>query len=85
MRRRLIRIFMIAVFIVVVFKYPTEILNDYYLYNYYLENTFQETGATNIVTGIYLNYRVFDTIFESLLLLVSVIAIIYFSSHEGEY
>ncbi len=45
---------------------------------------FVDTGATNAVAAIYLNYRVFDTIFEALLLLVSIIGIIHFSRHEGD-
>lgn len=55
------------------------------IFNYYIKNSFKETGGINVVTSIYLNYRVFDTIFETLLLLVSIIAIIYFSRHEGDY
>lgn len=49
------------------------------VYEYYLENFQRDTGAQNAVTSIYLNYRVFDTLFETLMLLVSVIAVIYFS------
>lgn len=45
--------------------------------NYYLENAQKETGAINVVTAIYLNYRVFDTVFEALLLLVAVTAVLF--------
>lgn len=55
------------------------------LFHYYVDNFRQDTGAGNAVTAIYLNYRLFDTFFETLLLLVSVIGIIYFSRHEGDY
>lgn len=54
------------------------------LYHYYINNFLQDTGAGNAVTAIYLNYRLFDTFFETLLLLVSVIGIIYFSRYEGD-
>jgi len=43
-----------------------------------------DTGASNAVTAIYLNYRVFDTLFEALLLLVGVVAVIYFSWRDRE-
>lgn len=56
---------------------PNEILE------YYKDNHLKDTGAKNIVTAIYLNYRVFDTLFEALMLLISVIGIKYFSRHEG--
>jgi len=62
---------------------PVEGAQD--LYHYYIENFREDTGAGNAVTAIYLNYRLFDTFFETLLLLVSVIGIIYFSRHEGDY
>lgn len=50
-------------------------VND--IYNYYLANASVETTASNIVTAIYLNYRVFDTLFEALLLLIAVTAILF--------
>jgi multicomponent Na+:H+ antiporter subunit B len=46
---------------------------------YVLENHNTETGAKNAVTAIYLNYRLWDTIFEAMLLLLSAMAVIYFS------
>lgn len=55
------------------------------LKTYYMTYFIRDTAALNAVTGIYLNYRVFDTLFETLTLLVSVIGIIYFSRHEGDY
>ena len=44
-----------------------------------MENHTGETGALNAVTAIYLNYRWWDTLFEALVLLVSVLAVINFS------
>lgn len=50
---------------------------------YYMKNYFEQTGARNAVAAIYLNYRVFDTFFEALLLIISVSGIIYFLEEKG--
>lgn len=42
-----------------------------------------ETGAKNLVAAIYLNYRLFDTLLEALLLLVSVIGVSQFGGLSG--
>jgi len=46
---------------------------------YVLNNHNAQTGAKNAVTAIYLNYRLFDTVFEAMLLMLSVLAVISFS------
>ncbi|GAA0179350.1 hypothetical protein SH2C18_22380 [Clostridium sediminicola] len=58
-------------------SFPNEIVN------YYLNNALKDTGAENVVTAIYLNYRLYDTFFEALMLLISVIGIIHFSRHDS--
>ncbi|MBS7526099.1 hypothetical protein KHM83_05385 [Fusibacter paucivorans] len=50
---------------------------------YYIENAYHDTASVNVVTAIYLNYRYYDTIFEALMLLFSIIGVIYMSVHEG--
>ena len=45
----------------------------------YIANAEKDTGASNVVTAIYLNYRMFDSIFETLILLISATAVIDFS------
>lgn len=58
------------------------------LMDFFTANFFAETGATNAVAGIYLNYRVFDTLFEALMLMVSVMEVINVSwanRHEEQY
>jgi multisubunit Na+/H+ antiporter MnhB subunit len=52
------------------------------LYDHYTTMYSEETGADNMVTAIYLNYRFPDTLFETLTLLISVIGIISFSRHS---
>lgn len=50
--------------------------------NYYIENTYEETGSKNYVTGIYLDYRLFDSIFEASTLLIAVVGIIFIAKEE---
>ncbi|MFP4330401.1 MAG: hypothetical protein ACOC45_08185 [Alkalispirochaetaceae bacterium] len=45
---------------------------------YILENFLEQTGAENAVAAIYLNYRVYDTLFEALLLLIAIVGIMHF-------
>lgn len=83
-RRKLITLFLIIVFgTVVYFSSNPASVKFYDMPNYYLKNAFVETGSTNVVTAIYLNYRYYDTIFEALMLLFSIIGVIYMSIHEG--
>jgi multicomponent Na+:H+ antiporter subunit B len=52
------------------------------LRKYYLQNFSPQTSAGNSVAAIYLQYRLFDTIFETLTLMISVMAVIYFSRYQ---
>jgi len=56
---------------------------------YLVENGSRETGALNLVTAIYLGYRAFDTMGETIVLLVAVSGVILFArptegSHEED-
>lgn len=84
-RRKLIALWMIIIFIMIVCLPVVPIEGADNLYQYIIQNFFEDTGSTNAVTGIYLDYRAYDTLFETLTLLVSVIGIIHFSRHEGDY
>lgn len=44
--------------------------------DYYIEHAIKEIGAINVVSSIYLGYRVYDTIGESIVLLLAVVGII---------
>lgn len=46
--------------------------------DYMVENCKEETGALNLVTGIYLGYRAFDTLGETAVLLVAVSGVLFF-------
>lgn len=49
-------------------------------YEYYIKNVTEEAEMPNAVTAIYLRYRIFDTLFEALLLAVAVSAVVYFAA-----
>lgn len=84
-RRKLIAIWVSLLFIVMMTFSLKPFQSSTDLYTYYTTNFLTDTGSVNAVTAIYLDYRAFDTLFETLLLLVSVIGIIYFSRHGGEH
>ena len=44
---------------------------------YLAENGRRETGAVNIVTAIYLGYRAFDTLGETIVLITSVSGVVF--------
>ena len=50
----------------------------------YLAGFMSEVGGENAVTAIYLGYRMYDTLFEALMLLVSVVGVAHMSRY-GDY
>jgi multicomponent Na+:H+ antiporter subunit B len=54
--------------------------------HYYIENTTRDTGAMNIVTGIILDYRAFDTFVEaSVLFTASIIVLLVLKKEDGTW
>lgn len=52
---------------------------------YIVENGSRQTGALNLVTAIYLGYRAFDTLGETMVLLIAVSGVLFFTvSAEGK-
>jgi multicomponent Na+:H+ antiporter subunit B len=51
--------------------------------NRYLENGVEETGAVNIVTGMILDYRAFDTFGESTVLFAAAMSVVLLLRHPG--
>ncbi|MFA5526603.1 MAG: MnhB domain-containing protein [Acholeplasmataceae bacterium] len=49
---------------------------------YFLTYGLMETGSRNLVTGIYLDYRLFDSIFEAGILLIAVSGVMWISQHK---
>lgn len=53
-------------------------------FNAYLAEGASATGATNLVSGIYLNYRLYDSLFELLVFSVAVLGVrFYLHAHAG--
>jgi len=59
-------------------------LVDSELSAFYVEHTLEETGAVNIITGIILDYRGFDTLGESHVLFIGVCTVLLLLSIKGE-
>ena len=59
---------------------PTIDVNTY-LKDQYIAYFRDDVGGTNAIGAIYLGYRVYDTLFEALMLVVSVVAVIHMSAH----
>ena len=55
---------------------------DTYLKDQYIQYFQQDVGGTNAIGAIYLGYRVYDTLFEALMLVVSVVAVIHMSAYN---
>ena len=55
-----------------------------YLKDLYMSLFSSEVGGENAVTAIYLGYRMYDTLFEALMLLVSIVAVVHLSHHDDE-
>ncbi len=84
LRTVLVSIFVAAVFGFVLFLhtgFPEGIESE--IGTYYVYNFTSDTGALNAVAAIYLNYRMYDTVFEALILLVSIIAMLHFFKVGG--
>ncbi|MDF1567016.1 MAG: hydrogen gas-evolving membrane-bound hydrogenase subunit E [Spirochaetaceae bacterium] len=51
--------------------------------DYLVSHGERETGATNLVTSIYLGYRAYDTLGETLVLLLAVSGVVFFVERES--
>jgi len=71
-------IFIAIVFGMVLYLVPVNDPNTY-LKEQYITRFMTEMGGENAVTAIYLGYRVYDTIFEALVLVVAVVAVLHMS------
>lgn len=86
MIRKILVVAVIGVFLSILIKdYPAR-LSSYNTASkdYYVENTFREISSKNIVTGIYLDYRIFDSVFEAGILFVTVTGIAFMVKKDDE-
>jgi multicomponent Na+:H+ antiporter subunit B len=70
--------FTVFLFTLFVFFIPDSAASTY-LKDQYVSMFLHDVGGENAVTAIYLGYRVYDTLFEALMLLVSVVAVAHLS------
>ncbi|MFA7417011.1 MAG: MnhB domain-containing protein [Acholeplasma sp.] len=49
---------------------------------FFSSNAYLDTGSLNAVTAIYLDYRLFDSLFEAAILLIAVAGIMWISQHK---
>ncbi|MCT4660694.1 MAG: hypothetical protein N4A40_02450 [Tissierellales bacterium] len=79
---------MVSIFLLLIsFMIIDIVLNEFSGYNtsaanYYRANSFAETGARNYVTAIYLDYRLFDSIFEATILFIVAAGVSYLGHSE---
>jgi len=50
--------------------------------DFFYNNGLYDTGSLNLVTGIYLDYRLFDSLFEAGILLIAVSGVMWISQHN---
>ena len=75
----------LLVFVLVMFSISLSDLET--LYNnagkvFFSSNGYFDTGSRNLVTAIYLDYRLFDSLFEAGILLVAVSGVLWISQHK---
>jgi len=82
--KRISLVFLLG-FILYLFTVSIENLSD--IYNsagkdFFRDNGFFDTGSMNLVTAIYLDYRLFDSLFEAGILLIAVSGVMWISQHN---
>ena len=63
-------------------KFIPDLTANPYLKDQYISMFSDDVGGENAVTAIYLGYRVYDTLFEALMLFISIVAVIHLSQYQ---
>lgn len=76
----------ILIFVLVLAPEIPRLIDEYstYSYQYFVCNTYGEIGSKNIVTGIYLDYRLFDSLFEAGILFTVAAGILFMGKKDEE-
>lgn len=72
----------LAVVIYLSGRYPLQL--DPSIYAYVVSHYFEDTGSRNAVSAILLNYRMYDTVFEALILFSAIVGMHQFLPHRTE-
>lgn len=83
MKKPFLLLVFFALFVVLVhsvLQMPESCCTDSPAYNdttqYYIDNSLEDTGATNIIAAILADYRAFDTLGETIVLFTSIVAVV---------
>lgn len=80
-----ISVLLMLIIILIVFMITISDFNiNTYTKDYLMENGYMETGSKNLITAVYLDYRLYDSIFEAGILLVTVSGIIFMSKKDDD-
>jgi multisubunit Na+/H+ antiporter MnhB subunit len=69
---------LVAVALFLVLSFGGDHPSETPLREYVVEHGTRETGAANLVTSVYLGYRAFDTLGETIVLLLAVSGVMFF-------
>ncbi len=83
------RIMIVILLFILAFQIGKNVNFDKHSYNemsraYFVEKAYKETSSLNLVTSIYLDYRLFDSFFEASILLVSVTGIAFMTIKDED-
>jgi multicomponent Na+:H+ antiporter subunit B len=77
-------LFCAGLFALFVYAIPDSEVSTYLKYQY-MQRFMADVGGENAVTAIYLGYRVYDTLFEALILVIAVVAVSHMSYFREDH